>query len=131
MTGIKRNQRMKITCDPCTSHPFKPSQRTLTINEIIRNSCEFMGVSVDQIQSKKRDLYLVDARRMLSGILFYDSAYRLTKREIGRFMGNRDHATIIHHLKTLKTICETEPNFRERYYQLNMHVYGNDNYFKF
>ena len=131
MSGVKRNQRMRIICEPCTSHPFKPTQKVITISEMIRKASDYFGIPVEKIQSKNRDLYLVDARRMLSGLLFYDNTYRLTKREIGRFMGNRDHATIINHLRTLTTICDTEPHFRERYYQLHMHVYGHDNYFKY
>ena len=99
---LKRNTKNKIVaqCSPCDAHLFKPNQRTISISEIIRKSCDFIGVSVEQIQSKKRDLYLVDARRMLAGILYYDLGYRLTKVEIGKFMGNRDHTTIIHLLKT-------------------------------
>jgi chromosomal replication initiation ATPase DnaA len=57
---------MRIICEPCTSHPFKPNQRTLSISEIVRKSCDFIGVSVENIQSKNRDLYLVDARRLLA-----------------------------------------------------------------
>jgi chromosomal replication initiator protein len=133
MTRILGNTRNRIdvVCEPCNVHPFKPSQRVLTISEIIRKACDFLGVSVEKIQSKRRDLYIVDARRMLSGVLYYDTGYRLTKSEIGKFMGGRDHTTIIHHLRTLTTICETEPDYKERYYQLHLFVYGNDRYFKY
>jgi len=130
---IKRNYRSKIilNCNPCDVHPFKQNQRVLTISEIIRNACDFIGVSVELLQSHRRDLYLVDARRLLVGILYYDMSYRLTKREIGKFLGNRDHTTIINLLKTLHRICETEEPFKNRYYDLHMHVYGNDRYFTF
>ena len=133
MTGVKRNIRNKIVvaCEPCNVHPFKPNQRTLSISEIVRKACDFIGVSVENIQSKNRDLYLVDARRLLAGILYYDNCYRLTKSEIGKFMGNRDHTTVIHLLRTLHTICETEEDFRQRYHDLHLEVYGHDKYFKY
>ena len=133
MQTIKRNNRSKIIyeCKPCDVHPFKPNQRVISISEIIRKACDFLCVPVEKIQSARRDRYIVDARRLLAGILYHDLTYRLTKKEIGKFLGNRDHTTIIHLLRTLQIICETEEEFKNRYYDLHMHVYGNDRYFIF
>ena len=34
--------------------------------------------------------------------------------EIGRMFGNRDHTTVIHGIKQVTLIMETDPDFRER-----------------
>ena len=101
------------------------------IKQLVQKACDFLKVDIDYIKSNKKNSYLVDARRMLSGLLYYENKYRLTKKEIGHFMGNRCHSTIITQLNTLKTICETEIAFKQMYQDLHIAVYGSTKYCKY
>lgn len=115
-----------VMCMPCINHLFKHNARNVTIQEAIRKVSEYINIPVRDLQSKKRDAYLVDGRRMIAGILYCDNSFRLTKCEIGRFLGGRDHTTVIHLLRSLQIICETYPDFMEKYRDLHFHVFGHD-----
>ena len=70
-----------------------------------------LGLSWEQIVSPVRLRPLVDARKMVSYFL-RDQGW--TYKAIGQVM-NRDHATAVHHVRSLFWLIETEDHMRRQY----------------
>ena len=79
--------------------------------EFIRDTvCDFFKLSVDAISTKSRKLEVVQARQ----IAMYLSK-NLTKNSlstIGNYIGQRDHATVLHACRTVNNLIETDKQFR-------------------
>lgn len=54
-----------------------------------------------------RNIYCVVAREMGYGL-----------KEIGKSLGNRDHTTVIHNVRSCKNLLETCETFRKKYYRI-------------
>ncbi len=79
--------------------------------EFIRDTvCEYFKLSVDAISTKSRKLEVVQARQ----IAMYLSK-NLTKNSlstIGNYIGQRDHATVLHACKKVVDLMDTDKHFR-------------------
>ena len=79
--------------------------------EFIRDTvCDYFKLSVDAISTKSRKLEVVQARQ----IAMYLSK-NLTKNSlstIGNYIGNRDHATVLHACKKVMDLMATDNHFR-------------------
>lgn len=66
-----------------------------------------------RLDSNRRTMHIVELR-----FIFFHIARSLkyTLKEIGRHLGNRDHTTIIHGLKTFKNLYQTDEKFKELYH---------------
>lgn len=71
---------------------------TKSADDIVKGLAQFYGVSVDAIRGKRRKKRLVQVRAHIAHALRNESD--LSLKEIGRFLGNRDHSTIFYYLHT-------------------------------
>lgn len=71
------------------------------------------------LQSSLRKRELVDLRSMFCRLAVH---MRYTLVSIGRYLGGRDHTTVIHNLKTFKNQIETNPGYRSTFYHLLEHI---------
>lgn len=80
--------------------------------EFIRDTvCDFFKLSVDTISTKSRKLEVVQARQ----IAMYLSK-NLTKNSlstIGNYIGQRDHATVLHACKKVMDLMDTDKHFKK------------------
>ena len=80
--------------------------------EFIRDTvCDFFKLSVDAISTKSRKLEVVQARQ----IAMYLSK-NLTKNSlstIGNYIGQRDHATVLHACKKVMDLMDTDKHFKK------------------
>ena len=80
--------------------------------EFIRDTvCDFFKLSVDAISTKSRKLEVVQARQ----IDMYLSK-NLTKNSlstIGNYIGQRDHATVLHACKKVMDLMDTDKHFKK------------------
>ena len=80
--------------------------------EFIRDTvCDFFKLSVDAISTKSRKLEVVQARQ----IAMYLSK-NLTKNSlstIGNYIGQRDHATVLHACKKVIDLMDTDKHFKK------------------
>ena len=86
------------------------SNREITINYIITCVCEEMGTSQEDFFKSTRKRNVVQARQLS---MYF--AKRYTKASlvvIGEKCGKKDHATVIHALKTIDNLLETDKQFR-------------------
>lgn len=78
------------------------------VMEIVAKNC---GVTVDLIVSKTRKREPVDARHIYCAIMKKEFDYSL--QNIGTFLSNRDHTTVIHSIETFNDRYETEEGYQQ------------------
>lgn len=92
----------------------------LTIETIIKTVSDFYGVEVSTIntRSRKREVVLVRQAAMYLAKKYLD----LSTAKIGLYIGNRDHATVLHACKTVTNLCETDKQFRGELSQIELQL---------
>ena len=92
----------------------------LTIETIIKTVSDFYGVEVSAIntRSRKREVVLVRQAAMYLAKKYLD----LSTAKIGLYIGNRDHATVLHACKTVTNLCETDKQFRGELSQIELQL---------
>lgn len=73
------------------------------------------GHTIEEIRGNTRPRTLVDCRRALSHVMIH--VFGLNLQKYGRHV-NRDHSTIIHHLKTHEGIMESDTVYRRNFGKL-------------
>ena len=84
--------------------------KVTTIEQIREVVCDYFKLSVDAISTKSRKLEVVQARQ----IAMYLSK-QFTKNSlssIGKAIGERDHATVLHACKIISDLMDTDKKFR-------------------
>lgn len=84
-------------------------KKTITIDEIIKTVADYYGVEVSAIntRSRKREVVLVRQVAMYLAKKHLD----LSTSKIGQYVGNRDHATVLHACKTVTNLADTDKQF--------------------
>jgi chromosomal replication initiator protein len=71
------------------------------------------GVSLENLKSKSRDREYVVPRQI--SMFFIKEFHRpLSLKSIGKFLGGRDHSTVIHALKTVSDLTDSDNQFKEK-----------------
>lgn len=86
------------------------SNREITINYIITSVCEEMGTSQEDFFKSTRKRNVVQARQL--SMYFAKKYTKASLVLIGEKCGKKDHATVIHALKTIDNLLETDKQFR-------------------
>lgn len=86
-------------------------EKTLSITDIQEKVCNYYKLSVNEIQTKSRKRDVVQARQIAMYLARKYTKSSLTV--IGEQIGNRDHATVLHAVKTVMDLCETDREIRE------------------
>ena len=90
-----------------------PNQNMHFIPIIIDVVCTFTGIPKELLVTRTRKREVVVARQMAMAV-----AKELTKCSlaiIGREIGGKDHATVLHAIKTIGNLCDTNYKFKARY----------------
>ena len=86
------------------------SNREITITYIINAVCEEMGTSQADFFTKSRKRNIVQARQLS---MYFSKKYtKAPLITIGEQCGGKDHATVIHALKTVANLLDTNKQFR-------------------
>lgn len=86
-------------------------QEETTIEHVCQQVCDYFHISQQVIMSKSRKQEDVYARQVAMYL-----ASRHTKQstvQIGRAIGNRNHATVIHSIRQVKNLLETDERIRK------------------
>lgn len=73
---------------------YDPNKKPAPLDDLIRISCEVMGVTVEQFKSGKKDTPFVWARRFVACYQQINTRFTLTT--IGLQTGSRDHCSVLH-----------------------------------
>lgn len=90
---------------------LRASERHITIDEIQKKVAEHYNIRVTDMHSARRARQVARPRQVAMYL-----AKALTPRslpEIGRKFGGRDHTTVIHAVRKVEELAETDPSFRE------------------
>jgi chromosomal replication initiator protein len=86
-----------------------PSQRLVSIQQIIDAVIKFYNVRLSDLQSKKRHKSIALPRQICMYIARSKTRYSL--EEIGGYFGGRDHTTVMHAIRTVTDQRNTNPHF--------------------
>ena len=102
------------------------SENKVTIDLIQTIVCKFFKISKNEMLSSRRSRYLVRPRQ--TAIYLTKVLTSKSLPEIGREFSNRDHTTIIHSVKTIEKLKETDLGMVENINKLkNQILYDKDN----
>ncbi len=86
------------------------SNQEITISYIINTVCEEMGTSQADFFTTTRKRNVVQARQL--SMYFAKKYTKASLNIIGEQCGGKDHATVIHSLKTVANLLDTDKQFR-------------------
>jgi len=94
--------------------------KELTIKDIQKMVCEFYDVDYDMMLSKSRKRAIAQPRQITMYL-----AKKFTNnslKAIGEHFAGRDHTTVIHSCKSVENLLDTDPEYRERFEELEQKV---------
>lgn len=118
-----------MNCLPCTDHGLTACTNRLKSTEIIEKICKFLNLPMNEVLSKNRYRQLVQARYIIAFVLKRDRYLNLSLNNIAFCIGNRDHSTIVHSLKTIENEMDIYEDFRQLMYDIFFYLYESDIYF--
>ncbi len=93
-------------------------KRPITIDEIIKKVADYYGVEVSSINTRSRKREVVQVRQVA---MYLAKKYLdMSTSKIGRYIGNRDHATVVHACKTITNLSETDKQFRNELNEIEL-----------
>lgn len=93
-------------------------ERPITIEEIIKKVADFYGVEVGSINTRSRKREVVQVRQV--AMYLAKKHLDMSTSKIGLYIGNRDHATVLHACKTITNLAETDKQFRNELNQIEL-----------
>ena len=90
---------------------LRAHDRRVTIEEIQKRVADYYNIRVAEMSSARRSQMVARPRQVAMSL-----AKRLTSRslpEIGRKFGNRDHTTVMHAIKKIDQLSQSDPSFAE------------------
>jgi chromosomal replication initiation ATPase DnaA len=88
---------------------------------VIRNVCDYYGVTPEEIKGRSRKKKISDSRQMVIFLLVRD--YKLTTSKAGLLV-RRDHATAIHSVKVIEDRITLYKNIKEDLDKIRMKIHG-------
>ena len=89
----------------------KNNKNDLTIDHIQQIIADYFNLDIESLHSKTRKRNVVQARQLA---MFFSKKYtKNSLSTIGREIGQRDHATVLHACKTVENLIETDRAFKK------------------
>ena len=101
---------------------IKVEKKIVTIDQIITCTCEQFNVKEEEIFGKSRKANVVTVRQ-LSMYLAHKHT-KLTASKIGIYVGNRDHATVLHGIKTIDMRLKQEKALQQHLEEVEKKLMG-------
>ena len=99
------------------------NENKVTIDLIQTLVCKFFKISKNEMLSSRRSRYLVRPRQ--TAIYLTKILTSKSLPEIGREFSNRDHTTIIHSVKTIERLKESDKDMEENINNLKNQILYN------
>lgn len=115
-------------CNKCEINLFTKEIVELTPEDLIKKLCNELNIPVGRIIGNGRNKELVEVRHFIADILFHN--YKLTKVQIGKLLGNRDHSTVINSIQKIQQWC-FDLEYRNKYINMHKKVFGHSNFFRY
>ena len=86
------------------------SKREISVDYIQKMVCDYFNISVEQMHSTSRKREIVQARQL--AMYFAKTMTKNSLASIGVDIGGKDHATVLHAVRTVKNLIDTDKHFR-------------------
>lgn len=96
----------------------------IKFDKLLNLLSKFYAQPKKEILSTCRRRELVVPRQMFCYITKFNMP-NVTLKEIGKYLGNRDHSTVIHGIRTAGDLIETDKQFRKEYEKLEEFIISN------
>ena len=102
------------------SQAVRLEKKQLSVQTIQETVCKFFNLELSAIQTRSRKREVVQARQitMFLSKKYTDSSFA----HIGKIVGKKDHATVLHACKTIKDQIETCKTFRSTVEQIEVQL---------
>lgn len=97
-------------------NPRKESSNRVSIEAVQLATCNFFNVPLVDLLSEKRERQVARPRQIAMSLCKDITGASL--QEIGKAFGGRDHTTVLHAAKKVKSLLETDTEIKENFYQL-------------
>ena len=115
-------------CPKCECNYFIERNPHLKPETIMKEISNYLDIPVGWIISNKRNKDICEARFMICDILY--RYFKLSLKQIGILLGNRDHTSVLHALRKIEIYCMDEI-FNERYRNVHKFTFGHDRFFRY
>ena len=88
----------------------KNTKKGVSIDYIQQVICDYFDISIELLVSKTRKREVVQARQL--AMFFSKEMTKASLANIGKLIGNRDHATVLYACRTVNNLNETDRTFR-------------------
>ena len=86
-------------------------QAPVTIDSILESVCKFFNVTTAQVTSRSRKAQFVKARQV--SMFLAQKLTDMPASRIGKFIGGRDHSTVIHSCSQVETKIKLDATFKD------------------
>ncbi len=98
----------------------KYTHKEVSIDSICSVVCDHFDITKDKFNSKLRTREIALARQIAMHLS--KTHTKLSLSAIGLFVGNKNHATVLHACKTVSNLLETDKSFREQMEEIERKV---------
>ena len=102
------------------SHLKSKSLKEKMIKEIIREICDYFGLTISQVNIKSRGFIKISECRQIIYYFLYEN-HLGTLQQISEYLG-RNHGSVIHGIKAVKDLLLTDPIFRNNFNNIEARV---------
>ncbi len=88
----------------------KNTVREVSIDYIQKVVCDYFDIPIETMKSKTRKREIVQCRQL--AMFFSKQMTKNSLAMIGKYCGNKDHATVLHACKTVNNLADTDKRFK-------------------
>ncbi len=88
----------------------KNTVREVSIDYIQKVVCDYFDIPIETMKSKTRKREIVQCRQL--AMYFSKQMTKNSLAMIGKYCGNKDHATVLHACKTVNNLADTDKRFK-------------------
>lgn len=85
--------------------------KSITLEQIVDNACAYFGLHQEEIYGKSRKAPIVLARQV--SMYLAQQYTKMTASKIGIQIGNRNHATVLHSVRTIEQKMKTDATLKK------------------
>ena len=93
---------------------------SLSIDRIQKLVCEYFGIGQHRLNEKTKKREVVQVRQLA---MYLCRELDYTHKAIGLQFGGRDHSTVVHAIKSVNNLLETDTNYRNRVTEIRRKVH--------
>ena len=93
---------------------------TLSIDRVQKLVCEFFGIDQHRLHEKTKKREIVQVRQLA---MYLCRELDYTHKAIGLQFGGRDHSTVVHAIKSVNNLIETDANYQNRVEEIRRKVH--------